>query len=268
MRVAIAISTSALAHVGLLGALAVWIIPVARWHVEYEVARGDSVVQLTEPPAMDVPVKMEATPTEQPVHEPPPQPPVETPPVPTNQQELPPIDAVETVRTEVEPPPVSESGEIPVPVPPPTLAEVEIEPQPTEETTPDATQQPKSQPVVRLPTDEAVATSPSVAVLLQSAVVVGAKVDEMPRKLPRNPVPVYPLDAALAGLEGRVMLRVLVAVDGSVDTASVETTSGLASFDESALEAVRKWRFSPARRSGTAVAYEVLVPVRFSIRRG
>jgi protein TonB len=268
MRVAIAISTSALAHLGLIGALAVWIIPIARWHVEYEVARGDSVVQISVPPAIDVPVKMEATPTEQPVHEPPPAPPVETPPVSTSQYELPPIDAVETVRTEVEPPPIVENGEVPVPVPPPTLAEVEIEPQPSEEASPDAAEQPASRPVARLPTDQDFATSASVAVLLQSAVVVGAKVDELPRKLPRNPVPNYPIEAAVAGLEGRVMLRVLVLADGSVDAARVETTSGLASFDESALDAVRRWRFSPARRSGTAVAYEVLVPVRFSIRRG
>ncbi|WP_202921513.1 energy transducer TonB [Anatilimnocola aggregata] len=98
--------------------------------------------------------------------------------------------------------------------------------------------------------------------------VAGAKVDELPRKLPDNREPLYPRDALLAGVEGKVMLRVQISAAGRVLRASVERSSGMTSFDESALDAVRDWRFTPAKRQGFAVAHEVFIPIRFMIRRG
>lgn len=99
-------------------------------------------------------------------------------------------------------------------------------------------------------------------------VMAGADVDQPPRKLPLNPAPRYPREALVAGIEGRVLIRVAVRADGTVDTAHITTSSGSAILDEAALEAVLTWRFDPARRGGQAVAYDVLVPVRFSIIRG
>ena len=48
----------------------------------------------------------------------------------------------------------------------------------------------------------------------------------------------------------------------------VEDSSGFTGFDASAIDAVREWRFAPAKRGGVAVVHEVLVPVRFRINRG
>ncbi len=96
--------------------------------------------------------------------------------------------------------------------------------------------------------------------------VLGAEVDELPRRLPVNRAPVYPLDALLAGIQGRVMVRVLITAEGRVARATVEDSSGSISLDDSALTAIRGWRFLPARRFGLAVQHEVLVPVKFTIR--
>ena len=90
-------------------------------------------------------------------------------------------------------------------------------------------------------------------------------VDSLPRKLPQNAAPPYPQDAWLARIQGRVVLRVLVQPDGLVRSAAVHLSSGSSSLDDSALTTVHGWRFEPARRRGTAVAHEVLVPVRFTI---
>ncbi len=80
-----------------------------------------------------------------------------------------------------------------------------------------------------------------------------------------NPKPVYPADALAARLEGRVLLKVKLSDDGSVLEASVYESSQVASLDDSALATVRYWRFSPAKKYGVPIEYEVLVPVRFVI---
>jgi protein TonB len=95
----------------------------------------------------------------------------------------------------------------------------------------------------------------------------GAKVDQPPRKLPTNPAPEYPPEARHAGWEGRVVMRVSVNDDGFVDRAEVYESSGYAVLDDSALRAVRGWRFFAARQGLRAVAAEVLVPVRFALLR-
>jgi protein TonB len=96
---------------------------------------------------------------------------------------------------------------------------------------------------------------------------MGGRVDSLPQKGTYNLPPTYPIDALLARAEGRVVLRAEVSSAGLVDDLAVERSSGWPSLDEAALEAVRRWRFAPARKSGVAVACQVLVPVRFNIRQ-
>ena len=47
--------------------------------------------------------------------------------------------------------------------------------------------------------------------------------------------------------------------------ASVYESSQVGSLDDSALATVRDWRFSPAKKYGVPIEYEVLVPIRFVI---
>jgi protein TonB len=95
----------------------------------------------------------------------------------------------------------------------------------------------------------------------------GADVDQ-PTRIFFNPAPPYPPDALAAGLEGRVLLRVWVGIDGRVSGIGLHESSGVESLDQSALATVQRyWRFTPARKGGVAVSQEVIVPVRFTIRR-
>jgi protein TonB len=82
-------------------------------------------------------------------------------------------------------------------------------------------------------------------------------------RLLENPAPEYPPDALRRGIHGRVTLRVTVSADGTVSGVDVARTSGYRVFDEAAAEAVRGWRFEPARRQGRAVPSTVLLPIRF-----
>jgi protein TonB len=83
-----------------------------------------------------------------------------------------------------------------------------------------------------------------------------------------NPRPPYPLVARRRGMEGVVLLRVLVAPDGHVASIDVARGSGFPVLDRSALDAVRDWRFRPASQGGKAVEALVEVPIRFSLSDG
>jgi protein TonB len=80
-----------------------------------------------------------------------------------------------------------------------------------------------------------------------------------------NPPPDYPPVARRMRVEGTVVLRALVDTTGRAEELLVEQTSGAPLLDEAALNAVRKWRFVPARRGPEPIARWVEVPVRFRL---
>lgn len=81
----------------------------------------------------------------------------------------------------------------------------------------------------------------------------------------RNPEPPYPVSSRRRGEQGTVLLKVLVTREGAAASVNVEKTSGYAALDQSAVEAVRKWRFAPARQGAEAIESSVLVPIVFKL---
>lgn len=80
-----------------------------------------------------------------------------------------------------------------------------------------------------------------------------------------NPTPPYPAAARRAGYEGAVIIRAHVQIDGSADRVEIKKSSGYAILDQAALEAVRKWRFVPAKRGNDNVAEWVEIPWTFKL---
>jgi len=80
-----------------------------------------------------------------------------------------------------------------------------------------------------------------------------------------NPPPEYPRAARRHGYEGRVTVRATVGVDGVPRDVTVASPSGHACLDKAAVDAVKRWRFEPARRGGAAVEGTVDVPFRFEL---
>ncbi len=77
--------------------------------------------------------------------------------------------------------------------------------------------------------------------------------------------PDYTEEARRRSLSGEVVLDIVVKSDGRVG--SVRVVQGLgAGLDQRAVEAVRQWRFAPARRYGTPVDVMVEVAVEFRLR--
>jgi periplasmic protein TonB len=83
----------------------------------------------------------------------------------------------------------------------------------------------------------------------------------------RRLCPPAPHPAALRerGIEGAVVLRVKVDVQGRPADVQVLAGSGWRLFDEAALQQVRACRFHPATQGGQAVDSWVEFPVRFAL---
>ncbi len=81
----------------------------------------------------------------------------------------------------------------------------------------------------------------------------------------RNPAPAYPSLSRRMGEQGKVLLRVVVRSDGIPDSVTLRQSSGSQRLDEAALEAVRKWRFVPARRGDAPISAAVIVPIVFTL---
>ncbi len=80
-----------------------------------------------------------------------------------------------------------------------------------------------------------------------------------------TPQPHYPDSARREGKEGRVLLRVLVDEEGRTKAIEVNTSSGHHMLDQAATEALKKWRFVPARVSGIPIETWVKVPIEFQL---
>ena len=81
-----------------------------------------------------------------------------------------------------------------------------------------------------------------------------------------NPPPPYPRVARRRGLEGTVLLRVLVDDHGRPARVRLVRSSGRRILDRAAVRAVRAWRFVPGQRAGRPAAMWVEVPVSFRLR--
>ena len=77
--------------------------------------------------------------------------------------------------------------------------------------------------------------------------------------------PVYPPRCLRMGIEGVVRVRVLVGENGEPQEVTLGKSSGESALDRSAMDAVRTWRFEPAKRNGVPVRAWAIVPVEFKL---
>lgn len=75
----------------------------------------------------------------------------------------------------------------------------------------------------------------------------------------------YPERAIKRNQEGLVMLRVTLSAEGVPISVTVEESSGHELLDSAALNAVKKWRFTPPTVNNVATGATVNVPVRFKL---
>lgn len=81
----------------------------------------------------------------------------------------------------------------------------------------------------------------------------------------RNPPPFYPQQARIEHRQGVVLLMVSVSASGDPTSVSVSRSSGYADLDQSAVRAVRNWKFHPANAGGMPIFSTVGIPVNFEL---
>jgi protein TonB len=79
-------------------------------------------------------------------------------------------------------------------------------------------------------------------------------------------LPRYPESARRQGITGTTLLFFEVLANGRVGEVQIERSAGHSDLGEAAAEAIKKWRFEPARRGNQPVAVWLRMPVRFVLR--
>lgn len=83
----------------------------------------------------------------------------------------------------------------------------------------------------------------------------------------QNRSPAYPSRSRELREEGRVLLRVLISAQGKAARVEIKKSSGFDRLDQAAQDAVRHWRFVPARQNGVPIDMWYDVPIEFSLKK-
>lgn len=158
------------------------------------------------------------------------------------------------------------------PVPPPTVPITR--PQPPSPVPAPATLAPRQPPTAAIPVlvEHGSAPAPDPAPTPETT---GAPTLEQPAapsalrlEYAQAPAPTYPRAAQRMGVEGTVLLQVLVDVDGRPLQVDIRRSSGDRRLDAAARDQVlARWRFRPALRDGHPVQALGLVPIHFRLER-
>lgn len=82
----------------------------------------------------------------------------------------------------------------------------------------------------------------------------------------QNPAPPYPALSKRLGEQGKVVVRVLIGVDGHAQKAEIKQSSGFDRLDQAALGTVLRWRYVPGKRAGVPEAMWFNVPINFVLK--
>lgn len=229
---------------------------VAFWWIEEGYHRAPPrepppmTVAIIEPPVLIAPEPPKAAPA--------PSPP------PVHAKPPPPPEPVREVRRPEPPPPEPTPERIAVtPPPPPPRVEpvVPVQPTPPEPERITAAPSPPAPVVEARAVPEAKPAPPPpvpVDLPIEPARYDAAYLD--------NPKPAYPALAKRMNVQGRVLVRVLVSAAGLPEKIELKETSGSSVLDRSALDAITRWRFVPARRGEKTIDTWIVVPILFTLK--
>lgn len=98
----------------------------------------------------------------------------------------------------------------------------------------------------------------------RDVVMTDDSVDHPPRPTRQTPLP-YPSSARKEGVEGYVVLSLLISAAGEIEKVQVLESSPAGRFEDSAVQGVRNWRFEPAQYQGRNVRVWAKQRIRFDL---
>jgi len=160
----------------------------------------------------------------------------------------------------------------PKPVPPPPKPEPKPVPTPKPVAKPTPKPTPKPEPVREVAPEPVQQAAPAAPTPPAPPVQQATPAPEAPAPVtpPRtdaahlnNPAPQYPALSRRLGEQGRVMLDVYILPDGSVGEIKLNRSSGFPRLDNAALQAVKTWKYVPAKRGDKPIPFWYVQPVSF-----
>jgi protein TonB len=124
----------------------------------------------------------------------------------------------------------------------------------------------KSQPVkqvsksVKYQPDQQTAHTIASAMIMPSTGDAPAR-DNFPISDLHNQSPEYPEMAIFLGYQGNALVRIKVSAKGLTEGVEILRSSGHKILDESTVNALKKWRFTPSKRGNTPIASSVIISV-------
>ena len=97
------------------------------------------------------------------------------------------------------------------------------------------------------------------------AIVMTSDTVDLPPRATRQLAPEYPTRARKKGVEGYVTLSLLISDNGQVQDVLVVESYPEGTFEQSALEAIEQWQFSPGEYEGAPVTVRVTQTLRYSL---
>ena len=94
---------------------------------------------------------------------------------------------------------------------------------------------------------------------------VHVKPDVMQTQILHKVVPVYPLEAKKARIQGAVELDAIIGKTGEVE--NLKVISGPATLQQSALDAVRQWTYKPFLLNGEPVEVKTTITVNYTLKK-
>lgn len=96
----------------------------------------------------------------------------------------------------------------------------------------------------------------------QGAPILPPKMDANPLN---NPAPAYPKLSRRLDEQGVVTLEVLILKDGSVGAVRLKQSSGFYRLDKTAIKAIKRWRYVPARQGKETIEYWYIQKLAFTL---
>lgn len=157
------------------------------------------------------------------------------------------------------PPVVAPEPETPKPLPAKlAVAPVAVAPPAVVEAATPPARMPQANPIVVSP-----APAPAPVAVAPAGPVAVADLDTRAVSIV---APKYPLESRRRREQGIVVLAVTLDLDGAVAGVSVSRSSGFERLDRAALDAVRRWRWSPTLQGGERVAVRGVVEIPFELK--
>jgi protein TonB len=139
---------------------------------------------------------------------------------------------------------ISGAGEAMVVLPPSEVHETRL----ADEAPPPVEPELEEPDVVWVPTEPSIVIRESDGSSRQAIVAMPLPASEAGIAVLQRVMPHYPIESVRAGEEGSAVLQVLVDESGRASEVRVARSSGSQRLDDSAVSAVRMWRFAPGRK--------------------